>query len=497
MEHGNYETYLFAIEQIRESRMSYDSILSKIDSDKTINKPLLYQLLGAYYINEGSERIGQVPLRSIPFYVKDFFKPLKGLVELFLNSRQKPAESLHNCGNQINVNNVAIEVIARQGHGIGELESRGTLILTPWYIYFAGRPLSIKVIVENRWFREGLGMLMPKKLEIVLEGKNLIMSVVEKLNEADFVPDDMVTDWLRCLPNEESFAIPVREIYKVDLKEDKGAAWVTVYTSQNVFRFLIVGEMRLFYEAFCNTVSTLCIANGLISISKESPSLECVMYDFINDEIREISEKEISIEINQLQKEIQKLRNPLSGIFRSNKTLIQSLNQYINKKQNKALDLLGEYRIAFNTNLIDELKAISTNYSLAKEILMPFIEAKILDEKHPHQILIDLPKFEKKQKIDISNNSELPADSFKTLHALMEKYRNSYGLGDHNKLIEHISENTKTRLDAENLIEGYYKKFRLDLLNELRVLTNSFGIRKDFLTPFVSHGIILKDYIFE
>ncbi len=106
------------------------------------------------------------------------------------------------------------------------------------------------------------------------------------------------------------------------------------------------------------------------------------------DTIKSEDEESSSLNSNEIEKftkinnEIEKTKNNLWS--KKNDQLLQILqNEFTNKE--KAQYILNKYEKHFNTDLIEKLKNISTNFNTIEKYLTPFIELDIVEPHYPHE----------------------------------------------------------------------------------------------------------------
>ena len=75
-------------------------------------------------------------------------------------------------------------------------------------------------------------------------------------------------------------------------------------------------------------------------------------------------------------------------VYSSHSEILQFLNNFCTTKEN-CVKLLEEYKLQFNSNLIDDLKALysTSTYDKIKETISVFIKFNIVEEKFPHEII--------------------------------------------------------------------------------------------------------------
>ena len=113
---------------------------------------------------------------------------------------------------------------------------------------------------------------------------------------------------------------------------------------------------------------------------------------------------------HNLSKKAENAKTAMSGVPKEE---IETLKKLINKEKNKsifansisneiidclenqcktreeALSVIKEYNAVFNSNLIDDLKKLSTSYEKIKNFVGVFIEFEIVEEKYPHYLKVE------------------------------------------------------------------------------------------------------------
>jgi uncharacterized membrane protein YhaH (DUF805 family) len=101
--------------------------------------------------------------------------------------------------------------------------------------------------------------------------------------------------------------------------------------------------------------------------------------DQINDSLLE--------QINDLNRLIIKQKQVFHGIDIESK--IKTLTVRLNTSQDASIKLLHIYYQEYGTDLISDLKSLTTSFNGKKSYVQPFIEFNIIEDSYPHNYLIE------------------------------------------------------------------------------------------------------------
>ena len=103
-----------------------------------------------------------------------------------------------------------------------------------------------------------------------------------------------------------------------------------------------------------------------------------------NKESSKSVHKEIDLE--KLKTLIEKEKN--KNIFgKSSRSEIIDLIESHCESKNDCINLIDNYSIKYGSNLINDLKALSTSYEGIKQMLSVFITYEVVEKNHPHEII--------------------------------------------------------------------------------------------------------------
>lgn len=153
--------------------------------------------------------------------------------------------------------------------------------------------------------------------------------------------------------------------------------------STDDFSLLFKGYPLLFLGSIVYWI--MCLVMTVNSIDKHNAKIiEDISIHKTNESLTiDSSVESVIIKLNSL---IDKERT--KGLFgKSVKNEINNLIGENNKSKNDALNLIKSYNLKFKTDLIEDLKSLSSSYDAIKEVLSIFIEFNVVENMYPHKLI--------------------------------------------------------------------------------------------------------------
>ncbi len=149
--------------------------------------------------------------------------------------------------------------------------------------------------------------------------------------------------------------------------------------------FLVLREFNCWYWKINQRIQLMEEQNELL---KEV--LKNKEYQKENSEnvVNKVSSKSVhkEIDLEKLKTLVEKEKN--KNIFgKSSRSEIIDLIESHCESKNDCINLIDNYRLKYDSNLINDLKALSTSYEGIKQMLSVFITFEVVEKNHPHEII--------------------------------------------------------------------------------------------------------------
>lgn len=150
--------------------------------------------------------------------------------------------------------------------------------------------------------------------------------------------------------------------------------------------FLVLREFNCWYWKINQRIQLMEEQNELLKELLKNNEYQKA--DNSENIVNKVNPKSVHKEIDfeKLKTLIEKEKN--KNIFgKSSRSEIIDLVESYCESKNDCINLIDNYRLKYDSNLINDLKALSTSYDGIKQLLSVFIIFEVVEKNHPHEMI--------------------------------------------------------------------------------------------------------------
>lgn len=137
-----------------------------------------------------------------------------------------------------------------------------------------------------------------------------------------------------------------------------------------------------------NTKETVRLLEIIANNSTQSSYVEKEQSTNNPEALKALLNKKKVDAVKNIRELIIETRNTMIGESECRERLIFALKEHCVSKE-ICIDLIKDYSEKYKSNIIEDLKKLSTAYSIVKNLLSVFIEFNVVEKEHPHAIIND------------------------------------------------------------------------------------------------------------